>query len=1083
MALTNKKLWIAITVLVWLVSLGTRGDRCERAWFAWGLDLGRCPDGAVRQTARLSASGLRRGAAGQVTLAAIAHYTTGDADGEQRAPVPRARSIELSLVGKGAATRGSSTGPSSTGPAAGQPPAPSTAQLPGSSTGQRTGPTPGQAPGSTAGQAPGGAPSQLSVRPLAGVRWHESDDTSWAEVSLPEVPDGDYQLRARYTTALGTGEVSLPLALYAPARIHVLTDRPLYEPGNTVRFRAVVLRAHDLAPLDHRPGTWVVTSPENEVLLEEAAPAGAWGVVSGSFPLDRRAPTGTWKVAWRSADAVDEVPFTVEPFTLPRFRVDAIAGQPFYRAGDRPVIRGAVRYASGAPVAAAQLDITWDIAGDWPPPLAWQTTLLPRHAQTAASGRFELALPEVPADLQGRATLTARISAVDAAGDRVAGAATVLLSQDGIQVAAVTELADGLVESFNNRLYVRVATPDGRVVANTKVTLRRAWQPNDPGITAELDEDGVASVQLDPGAPVNLVIPAAPWRPAPPRALVTRGATTELIGGEGASLADQVALDRWLPRLASCAAWLDEDAGSTRLALRVAASGAVLAAGAGPAPIDRCVVGIARQQRLPAGRERLYTVELQLADPALPRLTASVEGALEAPPGLDDEIEALVGRTRDCLPSREGSLARMLTWRVAAGKKAVELTGWIADPTATEGEGEAAMACVTARFAGARIVLAEPAASDALGLVRFSIELPASERQARPQPTTMLGYELLVTAQTEGAPTAKLRIAPGAVPPLRLRVTPVLPRPGEPVTAELVRGPAWTGALPEKLALTCLRARAEGALDKEHRVALVVPNGVEGWCAITAAPSATGEIPAGAAGVRALIYVRPAAELRVSVVPGRDRYKPGERAELAIRTTLGGKGGPAAVGLFGVDDSLGQLVPLPDGDALGRLRPQVETRAPAFGVLDGQALTLGRIRGANAAAATVLRVAAIPAPPELDAVASGQAQSAFDPIEELTDRFYLVLAELHGQVRAWEAKAPAGEKMTPATLARLWAAALDACAARGQRVDDAYGRRLRLSRLPADLLALTDPRAVVVVATRLTEDVENWAAWVRREQP
>ena len=152
-------------------------------------------------------------------------------------------------------------------------------------------------------------------------------------------------------------------------------------------------------------------------------------------------------------------------------------------------------------------------------------------------------------------------------------------------------------------------------------------------------------------------------------------------------------------------------------------------------------------------------------------------------------------------------------------------------------------------------------------------------------------------------------------------------------------------------------------------------------------------------------------------------------------------------------------------------------------MLDGQALTLGRIRGANAAAATVLRVSATPTPPALDAVVSGQAESAFDPIEELTDRFYVVLAELHAQVRTWEAKAPAAEKMTPATMARLWNAALDACKARGQRIDDAYGRRMRLSRLPPDLLALTDPRAVVVVATRLTEDVENWPAWVGKEQP
>jgi len=56
-------------------------------------------------------------------------------------------------------------------------------------------------------------------------------------------------------------------------------------------------------------------------------------------------------------------------------------------------------------------------------------------------------------------------------------------------------------------------------------------------------------------------------------------------------------------------------------------------------------------------------------------------------------------------------------------------------------------------------------------------------------------------------------------------------------------------------------------------------------------------------------------------------------------------------------------------------------------------------------------------------------------------------------------------------------------APKGEKVTDAYGRRLRLSMLPGDLLALTDPHAVVVVGTRLREDTENWSVWVAKEKP
>jgi hypothetical protein len=168
---------------------------------------------------------------------------------------------------------------------------------------------------------------------------------------------------------------------------------------------------------------------------------------------------------------------------------------------------------------------------------------------------------------------------------------------------------------------------------------------------------------------------------------------------------------------------------------------------------------------------------------------------------------------------------------------------------------------------------------------------------------------------------------------------------------------------------------------------------------------------------------------------------------------------------------------------MARIRPKPTMTRAAFEVLEASALELGRVRGANAASATVLRVSDIPAPAVLDASVNASAHPSFDPVEPLTDHFYVVLGELHARVRAWEGSAPKAEQMHPPTMARLWATALEACEKRKEPVTDAYGRRLRLHRLPPDLLALTDPRAVVVGGTRLPEDVESWPAWVAKEKP
>jgi hypothetical protein len=59
-------------------------------------------------------------------------------------------------------------------------------------------------------------------------------------------------------------------------------------------------------------------------------------------------------------------------------------------------------------------------------------------------------------------TLSARLAATDAAGDRVGGGVSVLLSEHALQLSAVTELEQGLVEGFNNRVYLRATSAAAR---------------------------------------------------------------------------------------------------------------------------------------------------------------------------------------------------------------------------------------------------------------------------------------------------------------------------------------------------------------------------------------------------------------------------------------------------------------------------------------------------------------------------------------------------------------------------------------------------------------------------------------------
>jgi hypothetical protein len=664
------------------------------------------------------------------------------------------------------------------------------------------------------------------------------------------------------------------------------------------------------------------------------------------------------------------------------------------------------------------------------------------------------------------------VAATDSSGDRVEGQASVLLSEDAISASAVTELADGLVEGFNNRLFLRATTASGSVLHGVELTVQRGWDQGDPGIKATTDEDGVAQLQLDPGPAVNIVIPPLPYRAPPHQPSVTLQGTEELLGeSEDVSLADQRALERITTLLSPCARFV-EGSGEAQLGLEVDASGGIRAVGQDATPLGACASKIFAGQRLAPGKPRLYRESFDFSSHALPTLNVEVQGV----PGQVDAVRAafLVAAldARSCLPHTRGPSGVMrarATWHVGKDQKRIDLS-W----TDLPGDARVATTCLRTKATG--LMLAEAPKVSMVGSAVVTITPSEIEQQSAPQATTMLGYELKITASADGRELGHttMRIKPGTVPPLRLRAEPVLAQAGGPLEVELLRGPSYEGELPPHAYLSgdSCEESVKAELDPQTRKAkFTLPAKASGWLKVEAG------------GAQALVFVRSQQELTVAMHTDKARYAPGQKAHLSLQTQVGGQGAPAAVGLIGVDESLAQLVTLPGADSLARLHNKVPMSAPAFGSLDGEALTLGRIRGANAAMATVLRVTGVPSREALDGNFSGNQSAPFDPSSELTDRFYDVLGELHDQARAWEEKADKAQKIHPPQMAKLWAQALEAVKARGGRIDDAYGRPLRLSTLPRDLLALTDPMNVIADGTRRPEDIENWAAYVAKEKP
>ena len=882
----------------------------------------------------------------------------------------------------------------------------------------------------------------------------------FCELTLPaDLPDGDHVLEVLVTTPLEDVTVDLELPVYRPARVHVLTDRPLYEGGQTVQFRALVLAADGLVPLADRPGRWKVWDPHGRLVLDEDAVSGPWGVSDSTFPLAAAPVEGTWRVEYVTGSDTSTATVQVRPFELPAFTVEAVSDEPWYAPGDEVVLSGVARYTSGAPVGDATVRARWWTSDGWPPPRAWSE---PQELVTDAAGAFELALGTVPDDLQGRVTMRASLEVTDAAGDTVTGGGRAVLSEDPLDVEAVTELSGGLVSGYPNRVYLRATTPDGRALADETLTVKRAWDPRDTGTTAMTDASGVAELVLDPGEPVTVVIPPPPYRPPPPSK--TRsfelGATSELVAGRQLEVQER-------RRLMELTLGLHERCGelvrqTTQLEALLSVRGGRISEVHGEDDlVGRCLASVLEGAPLGPTRREIqarWSVRVQ----ELPRV----------------ELRRSFGHahvTRDALLQDAATEA---TACVAPGAAAVRELGelsatttlpWALKVTTRAGsarldaeligrDGRPADPCLARSFAG--LTLDEPELDDRVAVYELRARPASKAGEARQQATTRPGYELLVGAADVGETT--LRLWPGTVPALRLRPSKVVLEPGERFEVQLLRGPGFSGMLPETLELVQAGRVLEELErpDQSSKVEVPLPAGTSGFFTVRGG------------GASAVVYVEPPARLELALAwDGEGR--PGAEGAIEVQAS-----GEAVVSLVGVDETLGELVPLTADDELSEQLVTASSSDPAFGSLDAAALAMGAIAGEQATRAAVLRVdhvsdESVEAPPLYV-----EASSTYAPEAEIFEAFFPLFAEVRQAVRAWEASAPADELLTNEHVEGMWNEAV-----REGDVRDPWDRPLALATLPESLLRRLDPRRLASDATRLPEDVVDWLGWARWRTP
>lgn len=313
--------------------------------------------------------------------------------------------------------------------------------------------------------------------------------TGAPQFQIPDWVDGTYTLRVTARSGWDTQRVTQAITLQRAWRLMLSSDKPIYQPGQTIHLRALALRRPDLKPVAGQEAVFSLTDPNGNMIFKQTGVTSRYGLASADCPLATEILHGAYTAVCRIGQTESRQTLEVKPYVLPKFKTDLSLDRPFYQPGQNVLLSVKTHYFFGKPVVGAKVEVeafTTD---------ATDLRLATLSASSDATGSANIHF-KLPGTLIGspgnsgdaRILLTAKVR--DSAGQEQTASRFVVVTTSPIHVEVIPE-AGQLVPGIPNRIYVLTTYADGRP-AQTQLAISGLTSPP---TTSPL---GVAMFELTP---------------------------------------------------------------------------------------------------------------------------------------------------------------------------------------------------------------------------------------------------------------------------------------------------------------------------------------------------------------------------------------------------------------------------------------------------------------------------------------------------------------------------------------------------------------------------------------------------------
>jgi uncharacterized protein YfaS (alpha-2-macroglobulin family) len=341
--------------------------------------------------------------------------------------------------------------------------------------------------------------------------------TAEAGFRFPAELTGSYELRFTVDTPIGSAEYTQPVQLEDKASILLTTEKPIYQPSQTIHVRALALDRAAGQAAANRKLTFEVEDSRGNKVFRKSTETDKFGIASAEFALADEVNLGTYhlRALMGTNDAPSntaEIAIQVERYVLPKFKVAIDFTEKNnkpkrdYRPGDH--VTGAVRanYFFGKPVGDAEITVKAS---------SMDVTVFEAASATGKTDRdgvyhFDLKLPTYFAGRplsQGSARALIEATVKDSAAHAETRGEPITVSQSPLLITAVPE-GGTLVPNVENDVFILASYPDGSPARTTltvhppdyldRIPLVGEQPARDQHLTT--DAAGVAILRINPMA-------------------------------------------------------------------------------------------------------------------------------------------------------------------------------------------------------------------------------------------------------------------------------------------------------------------------------------------------------------------------------------------------------------------------------------------------------------------------------------------------------------------------------------------------------------------------------------------------------